>query len=401
MKLLIVVDKLLTGFDAPPATYLYIDKHMQDHGLFQAICRVNRLDGEDKEYGYIVDYKDLFKSLEQSVKDYTAGAFDNYDKEDVQGLLTDRLDKAKEKLEDAREVVKALCEPVAAPQNTSDYIHYFCGEGADTDELLNEYKQRRLQLYLQTAHLVRSYANIANEMGQAGYSKEEIEQIKEEVNYYQNVHTEIKLASGDYIDLKLYEPAMRFLIDNYITAHESEKLVSFDEEDLTLVKLLVQKGEEAVESLPEGIKKEEGAVAETIEGNVSKVINDERPLNPAYYAKMSELLGNLIRQRKQKVIEYREYLKKIIELSRLVLKPEESTDYPPSLNTSAKRALFDNLGRAEELVIVLDEDIRNTKKDGWRGNKIKEREVKIAIRRHVSAEKVDEVFELVKNQNDF
>ena len=71
MKLLIVVDKLLTGFDAPSATYLYIDKQMQDHGLFQAICRVNRLDGEDKEYGYIIDYKDLFRSLEQSIKDYT------------------------------------------------------------------------------------------------------------------------------------------------------------------------------------------------------------------------------------------------------------------------------------------------------------------------------------------
>ena len=62
MKLLIVVDKLLTGFDAPSATYLYIDKQMHDHGLFQAICRVNRLDGEDKEYGYIIDYKDLLKT---------------------------------------------------------------------------------------------------------------------------------------------------------------------------------------------------------------------------------------------------------------------------------------------------------------------------------------------------
>src|SRR5438477_291030 len=83
----IVVDKLLTGFDAPPATYLYIDKHMQDHGLFQAICRVNRLDGEDKDYGFIVDYKDLFRSLEQSVQDYTGGAFDGYAPEDIAGLL--------------------------------------------------------------------------------------------------------------------------------------------------------------------------------------------------------------------------------------------------------------------------------------------------------------------------
>ncbi len=60
MRLLIVVDKLLTGFDAPSATYLYIDKEMRDHGLFQAIHRVNRIDTEDKDYGYIVDYKDLF-----------------------------------------------------------------------------------------------------------------------------------------------------------------------------------------------------------------------------------------------------------------------------------------------------------------------------------------------------
>lgn len=72
MKLLIVVDKLLTGFDAPSCTYLYIDKSMQDHGLFQAICRTNRLDGEDKDFGYIVDYKDLFKKVEKAISVYTS-----------------------------------------------------------------------------------------------------------------------------------------------------------------------------------------------------------------------------------------------------------------------------------------------------------------------------------------
>ena len=72
MKLLVVVDKLLTGFDAPPCTYLYIDKSMQDHGLFQAICRVNRLDGEDKDFGYIVDYKDLFKKVENAIAVYSS-----------------------------------------------------------------------------------------------------------------------------------------------------------------------------------------------------------------------------------------------------------------------------------------------------------------------------------------
>jgi type I restriction enzyme R subunit len=125
MKLLIVVDKLLTGFDAPSATYLYIDKKMRDHGLFQAICRVNRLDGEDKEYGYVIDYKDLFKSLERSVEDYTSGAFEDFDKEDVKGLLFDRLKKGRERLDTALEAIKALCEPVEPPKNTPMYIRYF------------------------------------------------------------------------------------------------------------------------------------------------------------------------------------------------------------------------------------------------------------------------------------
>ena len=126
MKLLIVVDKLLTGFDAPPATCLYIDKQMRDHGLFQAICRVNRLDGEDKEYGYIIDYKDLFRSLEQSVKNYTGEALDGYDSTDVEGLMQDRLEQGRRRLDEKREVIKALCEPVAPPRDTTAYLRFFC-----------------------------------------------------------------------------------------------------------------------------------------------------------------------------------------------------------------------------------------------------------------------------------
>ena len=147
MRLLIVVDKLLTGFDAPPATYLYIDKKMQDHGLFQAICRVNRLDGEDKEYGYIIDYKDLFKSLESSIQDYTSGVFDQYDKEDVAGLLENRLTKAKERLDKTRETVKTLCENVDVPKDTAAYIRYFCAEGTSDNDALKDKEPRRLVLY--------------------------------------------------------------------------------------------------------------------------------------------------------------------------------------------------------------------------------------------------------------
>src|SRR5450759_1382283 len=104
MKLLVVVDKLLVGFDAPPCTYLYIDKKMQDHGLFQAICRVNRLDSEDKDFGYIVDYKDLFQKLEGAYSVYASELdSDGFDKKEIDIVLKDRLTKGKERLDEALE----------------------------------------------------------------------------------------------------------------------------------------------------------------------------------------------------------------------------------------------------------------------------------------------------------
>jgi type I restriction enzyme R subunit len=399
MKLLIVVDKLLTGFDAPSATYLYIDKSMRDHGLFQAICRVNRLDGDDKEYGYIIDYKDLFKSLERSIDDYTSEAFDEYEKEDVEGLLTDRLALGKKRLDEALEQIKALCEPVALPKDIHDYIHYFCGDPENKDDL-KETEQKRIAFYRHTVSLIRAYADIANEMKDAGYSQEEIEQIKTDVKHYEYVRGEIKISSGDAIDLKAHEPDMRHLIDTYIGAKDSETISTFD--DMTLIELIVERGEDAVDALPKGIRQNNEAVAETIENNIRRLIIDEMPTNPKYYENMSTLLDELIKERKEEARNYKKYLARIVELSKMVKNPAKSATYPTSLNSNAKRALYDNLCQDEELTMALDAEIYHTKKDGWRGNIIKEREVKYAIRKHVDDDdEVDRVFELVKNQNEY
>jgi len=400
MKLLIVVDKLLTGFDAPPATYLYIDKKMQDHSLFQAICRVNRLDSDDKEYGYVIDYKDLFQSLEGSIHDYTSGAFDTYDKEDVTGLLTDRLDKARERLEEAREAIKALCEAVPAPQDTLAYQHYFCAYDTSNKDALKDNEPKRIALYKLAASLIRAYANIANEMDEAGYTAAETDKIKGEVDHFEKARMEIKLASGDYIDLKMYEPAMRHLIDTYIRAEESRKVSAFD--DLTLIQLIVERGEEAFKEMPAGIAANPAAMAETIENNLRRVIIDEQPINPKYYEKMSELLDTLIQERKAQAHGYEEYLKRYVDLSKQVTNPSGGVTYPKSLNNSARRSLYDNLGKDEELAVALDREIRTVKKDDWRGHKIKEREVLYAIQKYIPDEAESErIFNLVSSQPEY
>ncbi|MCA2980435.1 MAG: type I restriction endonuclease subunit R [Myxococcaceae bacterium] len=401
MKLLIVVDKLLTGFDAPSATYLYIDKQMRDHGLFQAICRVNRLDGDDKEYGYIVDYKDLFKSLEGAVNDYTSGALDGYAKEDVAGLLEDRLGKARERLEETRETVKALCEKVEVPQDSQAYIRYFCAKESGNAAQLKANEQLRLALYKHVAGFIRAYANLANELAEAGYSAVAIAALKAEVDHYEKARTEVKLASGDYIDLKMYEPAMRHLIDTYIAAGESVKVSAFD--DTSLIQLIVERGAEAVKALPESIQKNKQAVAETIENNVRKLIVDEQPINPKYYEEMSQLLDALVKKRREQALEYQEYLRQIVELAKKAKNPAVGGSYPKTLDTTGRRALYDNLGRKEALALAVDAGVRGSLQDGWRTNTFKVKKVRNAIKTALDGDEAttDRILELVKRNDEY
>ena len=410
MQLLIVVDKLLTGFDAVHCTYLYIDKKMQDHGLFQAICRTNRLGKEDendpyyKEFGYIVDYQDLFTSLNKSISDYTSDAFDSFEPEDIVGLLTDRLEKAKERLEDGIEALHQLCLEVPEPKGLEQYHHYFCGDPSNKDDL-KEREDKRLTFYKLVVALIRAYNNIAAEITEAGYTQAEADKIKAKVNDYAKLRESIKHYSADYIDLKRYEPDMRSLLDMYLTADPSRVLSNLG--DATLLQLIVQSGiTAATDTLPEGIRGNRSAMSETIEHNMRKTIIQEMPVNPAYYEKMSLLLLELIRLRKEGAISYEELLKKYEELAKDVF-PNTKRTYPSKIDTKPKQALYDNLSGNEELAILLDERIRLTKDDDWRGTHIKKRKVEIAIRQILKAfnitddTEISRIFEIISNQREY
>ncbi|WMJ07715.1 type I restriction endonuclease subunit R [Nitrosomonas sp. sh817] len=405
MKLLIVVDKLLTGFDAPSCTYLYIDKSMQDHGLFQAICRVNRLDSEDKKFGFIVDYKDLFKKLVNekgtgAIQVYTEELdYDQFETKDCDILIQDRLSKGREWLDNALEALELLCEKVEPPKGDLEHIHYFCGN-TEIPEDLKAREVQRTALYKATANLLRAYANIGDDMDAAGYSADTIEHIRNRVNHFLKLRDVIKNASNEKIDLKAYEADMRYLIDRYIQAEESVVISPFA--DMPILQVIVKSGiAEAIGAMPDGIKANKEAVAEIIENNVRSHIIKNHLLDPAYFEKMSKLLDEIIKQRKQNALNYQEYLQKIADLANKVVAAQPN-DTPKSLNTQAKRALYNNLGKNEALVLQINDAVMDSKQDNWRGNPARESDIQQAIFKIVNdVEEVERIFAIVKQQSDY
>ncbi len=421
MKLLVVVDKLLTGFDAPPCTYLYIDKSMQDHSLFQAICRPNRLDGEDKDFGYIVDYKDLFKKVENAIAVYTSELDHSAGGADPEVLLQDRLKIGRERLDQALEALVLLCEPVEPPKGELEHIRYFCGN-TEIPSDLKDREPQRAALYKATVALVRAYANIADELEPAGYTAADIIRIKQQVDHYLNVREIIRKASGESLDLKAYEADMRHLIDTYIEADEPRKISPFD--NMGLLELIVKTGiANAIATQLDGLKGNKNAIAETIENNVRSKIIKEQLTDPAYYEKMSALLDEIIAARKAKAVEYEDYLKRIAELVKRV-EAGQAEDTPEPLKRSpGMRALYNNLKKtavltdqvAEDvaefstpsdpalvLALKIDEAVRRVRPDGWRGVQPREQTIKAALYEILrDSEEVERIFLIVKAQSEY
>lgn len=416
MKLLIVVDKLLTGFDAPPCTYLYIDKSMQDHGLFQAICRTNRLHGEDKEFGHIIDYMDLFKQVEDAIAVYSSALDRDTGGPSPDVLMKNRLKQGRERLDNALEKLEQLCEPVDPPREELEYIRYFCGNSENTHDLEDREPQRS-QLYQGTASLVRAYANISDELKAAGYSESEQAHIEARQNFFIKLRDTVKHASGEFLDTKAYEADMRHLIDHYIKAEEPRKISHF--EDVSLVELIVRSGiAETILEAKETKRKE--AAAETIENNIRKKIIRESLNNPAFFEKMSLLLDEVIADRKHKAVEYERYLDQIQEIARKV-EIGYADDAPQALKKNkAVRAIYDNLhpilgrqaaegqapyssDRLLELAKQIDEKVRVVKPDAFRGNPVKERVIMAAILPLMDndEEAVRRMFEVIKRQTEY
>lgn len=422
-KLLIVVSKLLTGFDAPSCSYIYLDNQLRDHTLFQAICRTNRLDGDDKDYGHIVDYKQLFGDVQNAIAVYSSDELDVEDDSvtDNNVEIRDWLKEGRKQLENAREELKFLCEPVKQPRDIEQYLQYFCGEDA-TPEALLETEPLRISFYKTAAKFLRAYAEIANDLDTVGFEAKDIADINQEVTFFSDLRAAVKRHSGEELDIKPYEADMRQLLNSYVQAEPTDELGNVD--DYSLVELIVETGvhDAIAKKLNDKGKLSKNAVAEGIINNVRKTIIRDQLTDPRFYEQMSKLLDDLIDQWRTNTTTYEQFLLDAETLVKKMAQGQSQEDVPDALRDHPQaRVIFNNLPEIllagsqthevrettaddtknmVDMALDIDRTMLEKAPANWRGDSAKESQILNALfpimdkNRDVTIA----LFELIKNQ---
>lgn len=416
LKLLIVVSKLLTGFDAPSCTYIYLDNELRDHNLFQAICRTNRLDGDDKDYGHIVDFKKLFGDVQQAIAVYSSDELDidQGNGGDNNVHLKNWLDEGKKRLDEAREALRYLCEPVAHPREVEQFLRYFCGDAANPNAL-DETEVLRISFYKAVAVLVRAFAAIAQDLTEAGYSDADAAALPKEVAFYAEIRAAIKKHSGEELDIKPYEADMRHLLNTYIQADPAADLGELGE--MSLTELIIETGihDAIAKKLNAKGKLSKNAIAEGIINNVRKTIIRDQLTDPRFYAQMSKLLDDLIQQSRADTAAYEEFLRKAEDLVKRLAAKQPEAGIPTALHGKHEAAvLFNNLGAIAatsfqcpaddetkaELALKIDRAVRERAPAGWKGDQAREAQVLNTLFPILGRDReaTKALFEIIKNQ---
>jgi len=416
MKLLIVVSKLLTGFDAPSCSYIYLDNELRDHNLFQAICRTNRIDGEDKDYGHIVDFKKLFDDVQEAIAVYSSDELDidagSGGTNNVE--LKDWLQEGRKQLDAAREALHYLCDPVPPPREMEQYLHYFCGDSVNPQALSNT-EPLRISFYKSVAHFVRAYSDIAQDLSEAGYSDVEATALQREVDLFSEIRSAIKKHSGEELDIKPFEADMRHLLNTYVQADPAAEIGNLN--SLSLTELIVDTGihNAIARKLNEKGKLSKNAVAEAIINNVRKTIIRDQLTDPRFYAEMSKLLDDLIQQSRADAAAYELFLKKAEDLVKMMAQKESVSGVPTVLHGKPEAiVIYNNLGsipstifqcpedeqERASLALRLDQTMREKAPAGFRGDDAREKQVLNALFPIMSRDReaTQAIFEIIKNQ---
>ncbi len=358
IDILIVVDKLLTGFDAPKASTLYLDKQIKEHNLLQAIARVNRLcDGKD--YGYIVDYRGLLGELDKALTMYQDAGLEEFKEEDIKSSVY-YIDTEINNMFEAYEDLKGLFKDI---KNKNDLEEY--------EELLEDEKIRK-DFYNKLCKF-GSMLGIILPSDQAYYriGKEKISELRKALAFYQKLRATVKLRYSETIDHKEYEAKMQKLLDNYVVAKEMMRITepvditdaeNFDKE---LEKMGTDRGK-----------------ADAIRTRLTRTISEKSKEDPAYYKKFSTRIEETIEAYRNRRITDSEYLQKMQDIKEDFRKGNSGISYPTNITTENSRAFYGviydklipimkenaNIEEIGEIALTIQREIESKIKRDWHYN---------------------------------
>lgn len=358
IDILIVVDKLLTGFDAPKASTLYLDKQIKEHNLLQAIARVNRLcDGKD--YGYIVDYRGLLGELDKALTMYQEAGLEEFNEEDIKSSVY-YIDTEINNMFEAYEKLKDIFKDI---KNKNDLEEY---------EVLLEDEKIRKDFYDKLCKF-GSMLGIILPSDQAYYKvgKEKISELRKALAFYQKLRATVKLRYSETIDHKEYEAKMQKLLDNYVVAKEMMRITepvditdaeNFDKE---LEKMGTDRGK-----------------ADTIRTRLTRTISEKSKEDPAYYKKFSTRIEETIEAYRNRRITDSEYLQKMQDIKEDFRKGNSGIVYPSNITTENSRAFYGviydklipimkenaNIEEIGEIALTIQREIESKIKRDWHYN---------------------------------
>lgn len=358
IDILIVVDKLLTGFDAPRASTLYLDKQIKEHNLLQAIARVNRLcDGKD--YGYIVDYRGLLGELDKALTMYQDAGLEEFKEEDIKSSVY-YIDTEINNMFEAYEDLKGLFKDI---KNKNDLEEY---------EVLLEDEKIKKDFYDKLCKF-GSMLGIILPSDQAYYKvgKEKISELRKALVFYQKLRATVKLRYSETIDHKEYEAKMQKLLDNYVVAKEMMRITepvditdaeNFDKE---LEKMGTDRGK-----------------ADTIRTRLTRTISEKSKEDPAYYKKFSTRIEETIEAYRNRRITDSEYLQKMQDIKEDFRKGNSGIVYPSNITTENSRAFYGviydklipimkenaNIEEIGEIALTIQREIESKIKRDWHYN---------------------------------
>ena len=358
IDILIVVDKLLTGFDAPKASTLYLDKQIKEHNLLQAIARVNRLcDGKD--YGYIVDYRGLLGELDKALTMYQEAGLEEFNEEDIKSSVY-YIDTEINNMFEAYEKLKEIFKDI---KNKNDLEEY---------EVLLEDERIRKDFYDKLCKF-GSMLGIILPSDQAYYKvgKEKISELRKALAFYQKLRATVKLRYSETIDHKEYEAKMQKLLDNYVVAKEMMRITepvditdaeNFDKE---LEKMGTDRGK-----------------ADSIRTRLTRTISEKSKEDPAYYKKFSTRIEETIEAYRNRRITDSEYLQKMQDIKEDFRKGNSGISYPTNITTENSRAFYGviydkliprmkenaNIEEIGEIALTIQREIESKIKRDWHYN---------------------------------